>query len=158
MMTKDGLVRNDFKVFLKHHPEISVQAPQATSLARASGFNKSQVNQFFDLVKPVVQENGITPHRIFNMDESGLAVVQNVSKILAKKGKCQVSSITSQERRHTITIICCMSASGNFVPPAIIFPCVRMKPEFEDGAPPETIFSCEVNIFDLVISLSNFLI
>ena len=80
-----------------------------------------------------------------------LLLFKKVSKILAKKGKRQVSLITGQERGHIVTIICCMSASGNFVPPAMIFPCVRMKPKLEDGAPPQTIFSCQVNILGLVI-------
>ena len=109
-------------------------------------------------MESVVQENGITPDRIFNMDESGLTVVQKVSKILAKKAKRQAGSITGQEREHTITAICCMSASENFPPPAIIFPHVSMKPELEDGAPPQTMFSCQINILGLVISLFNLLI
>lgn len=132
------------KNFLRRHPEISLRTPQPTSIARASGFNKTQINLFYDLLEKVILENQISPSRVFNMDESGLSVVHKVSKILAKKGKHQIGAITSQERGQTITIICCMSASGNFVPPGMIFPRKRMKVELQDGAPCETLFCCQV--------------
>ena len=47
-----------------------------------------------------------------------------------------------------------MSASGNFV--LMIFPGMRIKPELEDEAHLQTMFSCLVNILSLVISLSTF--
>ncbi|XP_076799909.1 uncharacterized protein LOC143445003 [Clavelina lepadiformis] len=121
------------------HPEISLRSLEATSLARASGFNKPQIAKFFELIHEIYEKNNLTAARIYNMDESGINVVQKLSKVLAKKGKHQVGSITSQERGQNVTVICCMSAGGNFVPPSFIFPRVRMK----DGAPPGSMFTCQ---------------
>lgn len=50
-----------------------------------------------------------------------------------------VAKISSAERGETMTIVCAMSAAGNFVPPALIFPRKRMKAELMDGAPPQSI-------------------
>ena len=131
--------------FFKRHPEILQRAPQATSLARASGFNKTQVDAFYDLLEEVIsRNNNISPDRIFKMVESGLNVVQKVSKVLGKKGKHHIGAITSQERGLTITIICCMSAAGYFIPPGMIFTRERMKAELIDGVPCGTIFFCQV--------------
>ena len=93
----------------------------------------------------IIQNNNLTAARIFNMDESGINVVLKMSRIIAKKGKHQVGSITSQERGENVTIICCNNAAGQFIPPGMIFPRVRMRAEFTDGAPPGTMFTCQVS-------------
>lgn len=55
------------------------------------------------------------------MDESGLSTVPTkLRKVIGTKGH-SVSKIVSAERGLTITVICCMSPAGNFVPPALIF-------------------------------------
>ena len=81
--------------FLKRHPEILLHLPEATSLACASGFNRSQIDAFFNLLTKTVEENNISADDIYNMDESDIGVVKKVTKILVKKGKRQIGSITS---------------------------------------------------------------
>jgi len=60
-------------------------------------------------------------------------------KVIAQKGKRSVGAITSCEKGKTITVLCCVSATGVYVPPLIIFPRVRMKPTFMDKAPTGTL-------------------
>nr|XP_047125617.1 uncharacterized protein LOC124807611 isoform X2 [Hydra vulgaris] len=77
----------------------------------------------------------IPPSNLFNVDESGLSICHKPGKIVALKGKHSVGGLTSSERSKTITIVCCQSASGFFVPPMLIYPRIRVKPEFLDKAP-----------------------
>jgi hypothetical protein len=45
----------------------------------------------------------------------------HVPKVISPKGKWLVVKVVLAERGQTVTVVCCMSPTGNFVPPAIIF-------------------------------------
>lgn len=55
------------------------------------------------------------------------------------RGKKIVGKSVAAERGELVTAVCCFSASWVYVPPALIFPRKRMKIEFLNGAPPETL-------------------
>ncbi|KAJ3655638.1 hypothetical protein Zmor_014759 [Zophobas morio] len=128
--------------FRRRHPEISLRAPEATSAARAKGFNKVQVKKFFDLLTDTMTNENIPTSRIYNMDESALTTVHKPPRVFARKGKKQVGALTSGERGQHVTVVACMSSGGRFIPPALIFPRKNYKAEYFDGCPPETLGLC----------------
>lgn len=60
------------KGFMARNPILTVRKPEATSAARAMGFNKVSVQKFFDLFIEQVDTHKLTPDVIFNVDETGL--------------------------------------------------------------------------------------
>ncbi|CAH1965165.1 unnamed protein product [Acanthoscelides obtectus] len=134
------------KGFLRRHQNLSVRTPEATSAARAMGFNKVAVGQFFGLLTKLMDDYNFRPTRIYNVDETGLTTVpKSQSKIIAMKGRRQVGTLTSAERGQLITAVLCTSAAGHYVPPFLIFPRMRMKEELLDGTPAETGYSCHIS-------------
>ncbi|XP_065645523.1 uncharacterized protein LOC136075994 [Hydra vulgaris] len=125
--------------FMPRNPQLSIRTPQATSISRAIGFNKPKVNQFFSVYKSLFEEHKFSPKQLWNMDETGITNVHKPGKIIATKGKRQVSKITSGERGATVTVVCAMSASGTYVPPLFIFPRKRMTDRLAVGAPSGSI-------------------
>ncbi|XP_072380273.1 uncharacterized protein [Diabrotica undecimpunctata] len=121
--------------FLSRHRNISLRKPEATSYARATGFNKNAVQSFFNDLESIYNKHHLTPDRIWNIDETGVTTVQKLSKVLAQRGKKQVGGLKSAERGVNVTIVAAMSASGNFLAPAFIFPRKKIKPELMDNAP-----------------------
>ncbi|ESN99188.1 hypothetical protein HELRODRAFT_162691 [Helobdella robusta] len=73
------------------------------------------------------------------MDESGVTTVHKPGRIIAKKGTKQVGKITSGEKGKNVTVICAVNAHGSYLPPAMIYPRVRMNPQLLKGAPPGTL-------------------
>lgn len=134
--------KNWLRRFLSRHENvIRVRKPTGTSMARAVGFNKKSVDEFFTLLEQVMEQNNFPPDRIFNVDESGLCIVQSkCPQIIACKGKRQIGTLTSAERGSLLTVVLSMSASGIFVPPMMIFPRKNANAQLEKGAPPGSIF------------------
>ncbi|KAG8328582.1 hypothetical protein J6590_108290 [Homalodisca vitripennis] len=128
--------------FKKKH-KLSLRVPTKTSLARIMGFNKPQVDLFFQNLEELMTKHKFPPSRMFNMDESGISTVPNrAPRVVSVQGKKAVGKVSSAERGQLTTVICAMSASGNFIPPAIVFARKRLKQELLNGAPTEAVMFC----------------
>lgn len=126
--------------FLKRHKDVTLRQPTATSLARAVGFNEPQCKRFYDNLCQLIKKYKFPPHAVYNMDESGFSTVPNKPpKVFSTKGKRCVNKISSAERGTNVSVVCAMSASGQYIPPAFIYPRKRMKAELLDGAPPSSV-------------------
>lgn len=122
--------------FLCRNPSIALRQPEATSYARATGFNRPAVQKFFNFLQQIIEKHCLDGSRLYNVDESGMKTVQQKhAKILAVKGKKQVGALTSAERGKNVTVVCAANACGHFVPPMFIFPRKKMNPIFMDHAP-----------------------
>ncbi|XP_065650393.1 uncharacterized protein LOC136078543 [Hydra vulgaris] len=126
--------------FLKRHNNISLRTPEMTSLGRIQGFNSPQVAIFFDLLRDLLRTHKFLPSRIFNADESGFPTVPTkIPKVFSVKSIKRVGKVVSAERGKTVTIVCSMNAVGTYIPPAFIFPRKRMRHDFLDNSPLDSV-------------------
>jgi len=83
-----------YYAFMARHPEIALRIPESTSIMRAVGFNKPQVDVFFSNLEKLMNEYKFPPSNIYNCDETGISCVQKHQKILAIKTVRQVGKLT----------------------------------------------------------------
>lgn len=63
-----------FRSFMNRNPSMSVRVAQATSLSKATSFNKTNVEAFYNNLQTVLDR--YKPQDIYNIDETGVTTVQ----------------------------------------------------------------------------------
>ena len=104
---------------MKHHPQLTLRAPEKLAYVHATVGNKEVIGAYFDLLEETLSKTGLLdkPGAIFNVDETGIPLDH---KPIAKKGARNVTAHTSGDKT-SITVITCGSAAGQVIPPMVLF-------------------------------------
>lgn len=106
-------------------------------LTQTIEFEKMQVELYFDNLQSLIKTYRFSNSRIFSMDESELPIFSNdLPKVFSLDGQ---GRIASEEENQSVTVVCCMSATGYYLPPAIIFPAKTPEYKLINGGPPNSI-------------------
>lgn len=124
--------------FLKRHKSLSVRVAESLSYARARGLSREKVKEFYENLSSLLDKHNLwnKPGSIFNCDETGLQLIYKPKKVISQRGKKDVVSQTNCEKGETISVMACVSASGQYVPPFIVMKGRRYNDNFEIGMPP----------------------
>ena len=106
----------------------------ATANVRKDSLHPETMKNYFELLMDVLFENHMINSlaQIYNVDETGMPLDHRPPKIVAKKGQRKVRYRTSGNKAQ-ITVIGCVSASGQAIPPFVIFDTKSMNYEWTKG-------------------------
>ena len=130
--------------FLRRHPQITRRKPQQLQMVRARASHRESVQNFFDhILLPILNEHHLLdkPSQIYNADESFLALSGGSCMILARKGTKAPQRVIGGSGRENITIHTCFSASGQYVPPYVVYKGKRLMLQHTQGGPVGTRYS-----------------
>ncbi|KAF2878701.1 hypothetical protein ILUMI_27469 [Ignelater luminosus] len=89
---------------------------------------------FFDNLERIQLKYNFTSAKIINVDESGVSTVLALPKIVVPKECKQAGQTVSGERGEQVTFVGIVTVSGEAFPLVYVFPKVRYKEEFLNGA------------------------
>jgi hypothetical protein len=70
----------------------------------------------------IVEDNKTDTIIFYNADETGLTTVKGKPRrVLSRKGRSKICSVSSRENGVTTTAVCCVSAGGCYGPPIFIY-------------------------------------
>lgn len=73
---------------MKQHEDLSLKTGESTSVQRAAGFSKEQVERFFVKLVELMDKFKFNHSKMFNAHETGVTCVHsNRLKVLSVKGK-----------------------------------------------------------------------
>ena len=141
-----GVTSGWWNKFLCRHPILSVRTPATLSVARARASNRETIDSYFDILEETLQETGLIdyPALYFNMDESGFALDPKSMKTIHICGEKKPLSISSGSKSQ-VTAIACVSATGQAIPPLIIWKRKTMTAEMAVGEIPGTQYGFSEN-------------
>lgn len=123
-----------WEAYRKRHPQLTLRVPSSLSKSRALASNRDVINSYFDLLEETLDENELKdcPCQIFNMDESGMPLDPKSLKTIHVRGDPNPITITTGNKAQ-ITIVACTSASGNYIPPMVIWDRKLLKQDWTTG-------------------------
>ncbi len=85
-----------------------------------------------------------SPNQIYNVDETGMPLDHRPPKVVAKKGQKKVRCRTSGNKSQ-ITVIGCISATGQAIPPFVIFDAKALNMDWRKGEIPGTTYGISIS-------------
>jgi len=98
-----------FARFHKENPNISLRKSEGVSSTRTKASSKELIQTYLQMVKDLIEENDITPDRIWNFDETATTQASS-PRVYAEKGARAVLSPATPT--FTCTMIWAVSAEG----------------------------------------------
>ena len=107
---------------------------------------QQELEEYFHVVKDVLDKNGLMnqPGCIYNVDESGMPFEHRPPRVVTAKGQRKVRYRTSGNKSQT-TVIGCVSAAGQALPPFVIFDAKSLNMDWTIGQVAGTTYGLSDN-------------
>ena len=132
--------------FLGRWPCLSKRKPQHLSKKRAQAGNSEVINAWFDNLDKIFATSGLNPKnpdiscRLWNCDETAFCTSPVSTTILARRGSRAVHEVGGGSGRQYFTVHCGGSASGERLPPFILYKGKNLYKRWVEKGPAGTLY------------------
>lgn len=105
----------------RHHSEIKTYRSTHLDIQRANSLNPTAVTDWFDIVEKEIIRRGITPDRIYGMDESGFPSSDGSTCCVVGRKRKGGQYLRGGANRENVTAIITICADGTYLDPFVIF-------------------------------------
>ncbi|KAF0309116.1 Jerky -like [Amphibalanus amphitrite] len=88
----------------------------------------------------LIKDNNLTPDRIFNLDESGLATDVRTEQVFVSKKDRNAYLRAASCGKATYSVLFCASASGVFMPPFTVYKGLHLYESWTNGGPAGAVY------------------
>lgn len=144
---RDGVPGRDWwERFLKRWPCISQRKPQHLSNARAQAGHPDIINSWFDKLELSMEglnySDSSTPNHLWNCDKTSFCTSVPATQLLMRKGSKSVHEVGGGSGRQYITVHCAGSASGERLPPLILYKAENLYMRWTQQGPAGVLYAC----------------
>ncbi|XP_029939799.1 uncharacterized protein LOC115382230 [Salarias fasciatus] len=106
----------------RHHQRLTTRTPDIIDRGRAAHAKRGPIEEYFRLLQATIDEHGLReePQQIYNCDETGFQLDSVRRKVIVPRGTKHAYRQAPGTRDH-ITVLACFNATGEDVPPFIIY-------------------------------------
>ena len=136
-----------FRKFMERQPQLSLRKGDATAKVRMDAMAKrNELDNYYKILKDVLDKNKLRdkPGNIYNVDESGIPLDPKPPHVVAMRGQRKVRYRCTGTKGQ-VTVVGCVSATGQVLPPFVIFDAKSMNMEWAKGEVPGTMYGLSDN-------------
>ena len=150
---KDNMPGNDWMISFKRRwcDQLTIRKPEVLTVARKKAMSKTTLDEFFKIVKTTMEKNCFLVYsdnqkelseRIYNCDETAVSTNPAGKKVFISKGKRDAYLEAPGAGKACYTVLFCTSASGEFLPPLIVYKARNLYQKWTTGGPIGATYAC----------------
>ena len=146
VLKKSRITHGWWSRFLQRQGDLSLRRGDSTAHSCMDAINKETLSHYFKLLKDVLDECGLldNPAQIYNVDESGVPFDFKTPNVVAEIGSKKIW-YRQAGKKGQVTIVACANATGQALPPMVIFDAKNLNYAWTKNEVPGTRYGLSDN-------------
>jgi hypothetical protein len=143
LVTYDPLGQQWVPRFLARHSQLKSVMGKCIELARVKESSPEVIKEWFKVLQQTIEEENISWGNVYNADESGFGIGKKRATRVIIDVNVKKAYQAELGRQEWVTVMECICADGNFIPPLIIFKGINLcKDWIGSNVPDDWYLAC----------------